>query len=231
MADAAILKEAAAQRQIDAAIRMLFLHGEDLLAIHGVAAAARNILKDLAKKRGVSYAHRSRQVLENFYQIEYGFDTSDPVVAAQIDLEAKGIEKVAWDFRTKGENFLKHADKDPRGHLSSADLNTLWVIAEAIWFWDDLNLTRTDEMFIYHLWLKGVTAEDYPENIVNTKSGPIHLLTFKQQIDFGRYGLKLMYKKRLRSSKQFRDDSVGPLIWTITPIAGRRVGAPAVTDA
>lgn len=51
MADLSITKQAAAQRQIDAAIRMLFLHGEDFIAIHTVAAAARTILNDLAEAR------------------------------------------------------------------------------------------------------------------------------------------------------------------------------------
>jgi hypothetical protein len=44
-------KEAAAQRQLDAAIRMT-LEGEDELAIHTVAAAAYGILRDLKKHHG-----------------------------------------------------------------------------------------------------------------------------------------------------------------------------------
>ena len=44
-------KEAAAQRQLDAAIRMT-LHDEDELAIHSVVAAAYGILRGLKKKHG-----------------------------------------------------------------------------------------------------------------------------------------------------------------------------------
>jgi hypothetical protein len=46
-----VLKVAAAQRQLDAAIRMTFAN-EDPLAVHTVAAAAGRVLRDLAKKRG-----------------------------------------------------------------------------------------------------------------------------------------------------------------------------------
>jgi hypothetical protein len=46
-----ITKLAAAQRQLDAAIRMTFA-GEDALAIHTVAAAAFRLLRDLKEKRG-----------------------------------------------------------------------------------------------------------------------------------------------------------------------------------
>jgi hypothetical protein len=49
--DVRILKLAAAQRQIDAAIRMTF-GNEDVLAITTVAAAAYRILRDVAEKRG-----------------------------------------------------------------------------------------------------------------------------------------------------------------------------------
>ena len=64
MAEISITKQAAAQREIDAAVRMLFLHQEDLLAIHTVASAARTIVMDLANKKGVGRLHQTRQALE-----------------------------------------------------------------------------------------------------------------------------------------------------------------------
>ena len=64
MTNVAITKEAAAQRQIDAAIRMLFLHGEDLVAVHTLAAAARTVVLDLAKAAGVGREHDLRKGLE-----------------------------------------------------------------------------------------------------------------------------------------------------------------------
>jgi hypothetical protein len=46
-----LTKLAAAQRQLNAAIRML-LRNEDELAVHTVAAAAFRILRDIKKKHG-----------------------------------------------------------------------------------------------------------------------------------------------------------------------------------
>ena len=50
MASVDITKPTAAQRQIDAAIRILF-SGEDVLAVHTVVAAAHRIVLDLREKR------------------------------------------------------------------------------------------------------------------------------------------------------------------------------------
>jgi hypothetical protein len=92
MADLSITKPAAAQRQIDAAIRMLFLHGEDFVAIHTVAAAARTILNDLAEARGVGETDNTRFVVEFMYRNNYGLDPTDPAVEAQIKYTADAIE-------------------------------------------------------------------------------------------------------------------------------------------
>ena len=50
MAQVYVTKISAAQRQIDAGIRLLF-SGEDSLAVHTITAAAHGIVKDLAEKR------------------------------------------------------------------------------------------------------------------------------------------------------------------------------------
>ena len=50
MASENITKHSAAQRQIDAAIRILF-SGEDVLAAHTVVAAAHRIVLDIAENR------------------------------------------------------------------------------------------------------------------------------------------------------------------------------------
>lgn len=261
MSDISITKEAAAQRQIDAAIRMFFLHREDLIAVHTVAAAARNVVKDLAHSKGVGYLSMTRGVLEQMLRealaavtrsSETGdaleevhrdtlvraahsivkdtaermgdgtgvvhlepddLDPMNPKIAADLDRRARAIEsdKRTGEYRRKGENFLKHADyKYHRSaedkFLNPADLDTLWVIADAINLWTNLNLPFTDEMWVYSCWLRGITAEK-PEEFINTKAGPIHLFTFEQQVDFGRWLLKLVYLKAGRSLEQFRDDA------------------------
>ena len=63
MAPLEITKPTAAQRQIDAAIRLLF-SDEDALAVHTVAAAAHRIALDLAENRGHNpYAESLRETL------------------------------------------------------------------------------------------------------------------------------------------------------------------------
>lgn len=87
MSDISITKEAAAQRQIDAAIRMFFLHREDLFAVHTVAAAARTIASNLADAKGVGHLHETRRALEQQYR--------DAVAAAARTSEmGSGLEEV-----------------------------------------------------------------------------------------------------------------------------------------
>lgn len=63
--------------------------GEDPLAIHSVAAAARQIIRDLCEQRGN---------VESYEQFK--------------DRIAPGQEKEFWGAINKSANFLKHADKD-----------------------------------------------------------------------------------------------------------------------
>jgi hypothetical protein len=215
MADPSITKQAAAQRQIDTAIRMLFLHGEDFCATHTVAAAARSILQHLAGARGVGYMYETRRSLEELYRKQHGLDPAEDAVEDEINRKTNAIEKdkKTWNYRNKATNFLKHADKDPDDVLSLAEVNPCWVIMDAINLWGNMNLPITIDMRVYCFWWFGVTAQQ-PEEFVNTKEGPIHLFNFAQQIDFGRYLLMRVYRDRRRSIKGFRDDAayrLGPV--------------------
>ena len=62
MANAQTNKIEAAQRQIDAAIRMIFAN-EDPLAIHTIAAASLRIVKDLSKHRGGNLVTNSLAII------------------------------------------------------------------------------------------------------------------------------------------------------------------------
>lgn len=224
MADLSITKQAAAQRQIDAAIRMLFLHGEDFLAIHTVAAAARSILNDLAEARGVGQTYDTRLGLEYLYRNYYGLDPTDPAIESEINYRAYTIEKDSRTkrLRNKPANFLKHADKDSDETLDFGELNPCWIIAGCIILWSNLNLDKSSEMLVYSLWLRSVTAGRVPElgslvkpeYVAETASGPVHLFTLDQQLDFGRYLLKGIYRHDGRSTDHFRDDTahgLGPM--------------------
>jgi hypothetical protein len=256
MSNIEITKEAAAQRQIDAAIRMVFLHGEDLLAVHTVAAAARGIVRYLAKDRGVGHPRQTRLALEEVLRealaavaraktgdaLEEGhrdvlaqaaqpileglkaanggvlpekirlelhdLDPTNPQIAADLDSRANLIERDGRtrEQRNKAANFLKHADKDPKSKLNLGELNALGLIADACNMWFNMQLPVTDEMQFFHIWFRAVFA-DKPEHVAMTKSGPIHQLTFEQQVDAGRWLLKQIYARQGRSADWFRDDA------------------------
>jgi len=215
MADLSITKQAAAQRQIDAAIRMLFLHGEDFIAIHTVAAAARTILNDLAEARGVGETYNTRFVVEFVYSNYYGLDPTDPAVESQINYTAYAIEKDSRTRKLRNEtaNFLKHADRDSGQSLDFGELNPCWVIMDCLILWNNLNLDISSEMFVYSFWWNSVTPLK-PENVVDTASGPVHLLTFDQQLALGRDLLTFVYRDKGRSTDHFRDDTahgLGPI--------------------
>jgi hypothetical protein len=217
MAEILLSKEAVARRQIDAAIRMLFLHDEDLCAIYTVAAAALSVIGDLAEAKGVGPTYESRRVFEAYYRQNYNLDPTDPDVAKEIELRVKSIEKheTTRRHRDKSANFLKHADKDARGLLDSARFTTAGsyfiatngnpkansmslgeVIILAINYYVNLKLPITIEMDIYRRWWLGITAAK-TEDIIRTKEGPIHLFTFEQQIEFARGLLNLAYEHGL----------------------------------
>ena len=144
-----ISKIAAAQRQLDAAIRMFFQR-EDELAIHTVAAAAFQILRDVTKQRG---GHFTSEVFRSgilSIAREYVRGTLPPDKIAMIKGSSlmPTIAELAERIRVEGDNFdeqsirvdvskghehklwlseitvfLKHADRDPNGFLSEDGLD------------------------------------------------------------------------------------------------------------
>jgi hypothetical protein len=144
-----ISKIAAAQRQLDAAIRMFFQR-EDDLPIHTIAAAAFQILRDLTKNRG---GHFSKEVFRSgilSIAQQYVAGTLPPNTKAVIEGSdlLPVIEELAEQMRVQGHNFdkehiqvnvseerehkiwlseitvfLKHANRDPDGFLSANRLD------------------------------------------------------------------------------------------------------------
>ena len=79
----AVTKIAAAQRQLDAAIRMM-LSDEDELAVHTVAAASYRILRDLKQKRG------SSELVDGFARGLYSI--ARDIMASKMKLEDIPVE-------------------------------------------------------------------------------------------------------------------------------------------
>jgi hypothetical protein len=88
-----VTKLEAANRQLRVAIR-LFFERRDLIAIHTLTAAARGILRSLARPHGVN-----------------GID-------ATIEKLSPKSQKMLRRAFNEAQNFFKHADKDPTGKLN-----------------------------------------------------------------------------------------------------------------
>jgi len=137
-----ITKLAAAKRQLQAAIRLLFLE-EDQLAIHTVASAAYGLLKDMKRERGQSEAAESYRTTLFYLVRDFrrgtlpAHLTADPSTMAEIERIADQLspitadsklsdvqvlihptqEKQYWKESNQAANFLKHADRDADGTL------------------------------------------------------------------------------------------------------------------
>jgi hypothetical protein len=175
-----VTKEAAAQRQIDAAIRILF-SGEDILAVHSIAAAARGILRALADKRGIERRETLKAIRE-MYRRHHKVDPDNPEVSAEIQRRLSSIQKWRYDQRNSTSNFLKHADRDPHASLPVEKVDTDFVIAEACNYYLLLGLPLTTEMFVFLYWFCAMTASR-PEEVLETKLGPLHKLPRLQQLE------------------------------------------------
>lgn len=181
-----INKLAAAERQLDASIKMWFLNLDEL-AIHTVAAAAWQLFYDLLKGK-----HRAPESIA----VEYGILKSAWEVAHEAEDEAtrrfvRSYEDAFRDLieffrlnRSLGptdiriripsdvvqqlaenraaRNFLKHADRDSRTLLDTATINNEDLIIKAISlsFSLGLNLTEYREVFFSTMYALGKLSGD-----------------------------------------------------------------------
>jgi hypothetical protein len=185
-----VTKIAAAQRQIDAAIRMS-LASEDDLAIHTVIAAAYSIIRDLKSKRGRGeitdqvargcYAFAHDLVLGHITALPPEVQSMAKIIHHIADQIRSGQVKNAsdvtltpdWSFEkrhrmteNKPANFLKHADLDAGAKLLRTELANDLLIVKAIVGYEYLMHTRTPEMLVFgQLWFAG--TDDGPGQTPN----------------------------------------------------------------
>ncbi len=126
-----ITKIDVARRQIIDAVRLFFLLG-DPLSVHTLAAAARNVLEDLARKRGNVTSHKDR-VVQNL-------EGND---------ELAKIWHKAW---TNPENFLKHADKDPEGSFIFKPKTTMIILYDACYLYNELTCEKLQAAGLFLAW-------------------------------------------------------------------------------
>lgn len=157
-----VTKLVAAQRQLRAAIRMFFAN-EDELAINTVASAAYRIIADLKRKRGrdevgdyyltmIFYVVRDyrrgtlpRQFTQDRAAMKWIQEMADqfPITATMEYKDIKGTvsDETArewWQKRNKVSNFLKHADRDAKGHISLQEIDNLNLLTLALASYSDL---------------------------------------------------------------------------------------------
>ena len=166
-----ITKIQAAQRQIDAGIRMLFRNDDDPVAIHTVAMAGFRILRDLAEKSGSEH-------------------TIDSIIRP-------GKEAKFWGSLNSFSNFCKHADRDPNGISSSfrEDANDS-VLLIAATYYERLGYTWTKEMRVLGAWYGAIHPDVLSRNVhaaicnLFLASGEIRSLPRKEQLAIGLTVLK-----------------------------------------
>lgn len=185
-----VTKLVAAQRQLRVAIRMFFA-GEDELAIHTVASAAYRIIADLKRERGrdevedyyltmIFYVVRDyrRGTLPKLFTddpeaMKWIQEMAEqlPITASmkyediRVSLSAETARKW-WLKRNKISNFLKHADRDAKAHISLQEVDNLHLLLQALASYTDL--VKDDlgaEGLILWMYFNVVTAtkEQLPE--------------------------------------------------------------------
>ena len=183
MASVSITKLSAAQRQIDAAIRILF-SGEDILAVHTVVAAAHRIALDLAEKRNLApYTKSIRETIAALYRQSSEKTISNHELQHWAD---EFEEKVFVPHLNHPANFLKHADRDAGKSLDQDSVQTDTLLLVSCVTYAELGLEYTAEMNAYCRWHLAV----YPHedgDAIKIDAGYVHDLPRAHQLEFGEF--------------------------------------------
>ena len=129
MAIIKVNKSEAAQRQIDAAIRMLYA-GEDPVAVHTLTMAAFHVVCDLNSKDADSLMQADLELLIN-----------------------PGMESEFWRGMNSLANFLKHADTDPDAvhDVVDEEVNDSILLLTCVYY-QGLGHKLTPEMLAHSKW-------------------------------------------------------------------------------
>ena len=179
MAELHLTKQAAAQRQIDAAVRILFA-GEDVLAVHTIVAAAHNVLTDLDNKSGKTALALYADALSDLQKTYPGIPLPQEAAKFKAWLQCKN---------RLGANFLKHADKDSAKALDPSTLSTDHLLLEACGIYCGLGLEPTQEMKVFSRWHLCCYPSQVEDRII-TKSGDVSEFNRSEQLEFGLFLLE-----------------------------------------
>jgi len=123
-----ITKLAAAERQLNEAIR-LFFERRDIVAVHTLAAASDQVLSNLCVAKGIK-----------------------PRLRGYADFIRAEVRKEWFGHLTHAENFFKHAERDPEGALEFNTEQTTWVLSSATMLYGELTKKLTHEASVFFCW-------------------------------------------------------------------------------
>ena len=185
MASVYITKLSAAQRQLDAAIRILF-SGEDILAVHTVVAAAHRIILDLAEKRDLApYTESIGTTIATLYRQQF----KEEIPQDKLQHWAAQFERnYLRPYLNRPANFLKHADRDASKVLDQECLQTDTLLLVSCVTYAEFGLEYTPEMNAFCHWHLAVYPNEDGDEI-KTNSGYVHDLSRVHQLEFGEFML------------------------------------------
>jgi len=162
-----ITKIEAAERQLKEAIRLSF-ERRDKLAIHTLAGAAHEILKDLGKKKGVTGLIKNVVGIKEDKRTEYFRLVNHP------------------------KNFLKHANRDSENELDfNQMLNEVWL-CDAIYLCEEITGKISHEMRIFRAWF----MSKHPELSPMTMEQELEVMHSYKEFEDYEFWLKLLDNKK-----------------------------------
>lgn len=135
----------AARRQLEVASELYFADG-DILAVHTLAAAGHEILRDLNKRR---MALVGEPPAPPFYNISV---KDIPSALAKLGIGKAESPKLLVDACNEAENFLKHADRDWGATLEIRPEWTQLLLLDACRLYAFLTGTSTEPLTAYFAW-------------------------------------------------------------------------------
>jgi len=135
-----ITKFDAIRAQLDAAIELYFV-SDNVVATHALAAAAYNVLRDIANREGSEHPFLKSGFLETLSESE---------------------KQQRIQFLNKPENFFKHADRDPNDSLSFDPELTEILLMDACAYFKNSDKQKPKNYEIFKAWV-GKVKDGLPE--------------------------------------------------------------------
>jgi hypothetical protein len=198
-------KVEAAQRQLNAGVRMLFAK-EDALAVHTLAFAAYGLLADLSKEAGRTDTLRRLEA-------DAGFQEG----------------KEFWGDLKRLANFLKHADRDSTKTIQGIpeELNEVALLIDCFLLREisDLSSPESQALWLWYHALCFINIDDAPDEYwawIDEIHSRLHVETREQRIDIGALLLQKLRCGIPKSCRMDPDQILLPWRFVIRSTVGTR---------